>query len=139
MAATTFECLNKPKAGSFDLSRAVDHHQFSHNTSRADGVIVVFRVSYYERPSSEHYEAQERVLRAIAGLRHELAMMGAWGGGVSVRSMEAKQVNPEITPAMIEGYLAAAAQAYPEMRLTDHWKNMLHGEHGYSVLMCPKE
>lgn len=133
-----FETLDKP-AKSMDLTRTVDHQQHEYNTSRGDGVIVLFKVGYYERPSAEHQQAQQRVMDALGRLHKELAMMRAWDGAVSVHSMTERLVNPEITPAMIESFVAAAVQAYPEMKLGDQWQNSSHGVRGYSVFMQPKD
>ncbi|MNY79154.1 hypothetical protein D3C86_2196690 [compost metagenome] len=66
-------------------------------------------------------------------------MIQAWGGRVAVSGMTEKLINPEITPSMIEGFVAAAVQAYPEMKLANQWANSMHGERGYSVLMQPKD
>ena len=124
---------------SLDLSRKVDHQQHSHNVADSfDSILVIFQVGYMQRPSADFVTAMESIQSALARLDKEVRMIRHWGGDVTIKPMRETPINPVINEAMAEGFRAAAAQAYPEMKVGMSGRTTVGDLAGYFVRMNPK-
>ncbi|WBF05190.1 hypothetical protein [Burkholderia phage CSP3] len=115
--------------------RKVDHPAFEHTMTRGNGnIIACFRVGRVVRPTAEANAAAERIRAALASITPEdLALFRAWNGNVVMYPMCTQIENPETTDEMREEFRAAAAAAFPELRVRNSWDNNMHGIDGFSV------
>jgi hypothetical protein len=121
------------------MSKPVNHPQYVNTIGLGEQIIVCFEVGYYAKPPKEAVEADARIREVIESLAKELAIVGEWHGNLCYYSMVSKPVNPEITDEMREEFKAAAAAAYPEMRVIGGWDNANGGLMGFSVKMTKKK
>jgi hypothetical protein len=116
-----------------------EHPSFDHFIEMGGQRIACFKVGGYERPPLEVYDAVRSINEALASISGDISLVRQWDGNVVFYEPSSRLVNPEVTDAMCQEFIDATLKANPGWMVVAHWRNAMHGVHGVSVRIAPKE